>query len=180
MAELLLQLGDVAGAREMVEAAAKAASGGPTDCHLDTTFKVIAATERLLQGDKLAEEDWIGQLVQTIRATDEALTKDDRLEALRLIDAPAVWHARELQSAARRTTTYLRLESPEDVFRFRKTAALSAFIELMQARPPFATFSIPVYLATWEGSFLRKLEEDAKGWLASSVGTGTYAGEVGR
>lgn len=164
-AELQVQFGDLETARSLLEEAAECAGAPPTDCNLGPTFAIVDATERLLQGLSPSPDDWIGQLLQTIRATDEALAQNNSLEALRLIDTPRVWHAREIQSAARRTVTYLRLTSSEDAFLFRKTMAFSTFIELMERRPPFATFSIPVYLATWEGAYLRKIEQDVRRWI---------------
>lgn len=167
VAELHLQFGDLEAARATLDEAVASAAGRSTDCELEALGAILDATERLVKGTAAPADDWLGQLLETIRATDQALAKDDNLEALRLIDTPAVWHARELQSAARRTLIYLRLTSRDSGFRFRKATALSAFIELMEARSPFATFSLPLYQATWEGKYLRHLEEGARKWIDS-------------
>jgi hypothetical protein len=102
-------------------------------------------------------------LMSIVARADAALERGDPALALRTLNSPRVWEAREAQSLARFAEAYLRtLEAGIPCDNFRMPLALLSFCELFEARNTPIYREMPLPRSAWSRKRLADVAEKAR------------------
>ncbi|MCP3962846.1 MAG: hypothetical protein GY719_33830 [bacterium] len=158
-----------AGRREQALATfERAAAFERSDCRLQ---RLIDLTRPM--SDPPEPHEWssdqplVRQILGVILVADRALAEGDAAAALAALDRPPVWHAAEVQSAARLAAAYLQTTTSNAGERFRKRLALAFYRHLYRGRErAFREMLFPG--VTWDDARLAEVDESAGAWLGDS------------
>ena len=106
------------------------------------------------------------QLLAAIRVADACFTAQDPGGALRALDVPVVWYARERQSLARLAEAYLAFTPGARAPHLRKLVTLGALVDHVDEIRPMDRRSLPLPGA-WDAERVADVAERARGWLAA-------------
>lgn len=100
------------------------------------SFGQLIELTQILEKGELADEDWgvdrplLWQVCGATQAADRALAAGDHAAAVKVLDRPAVWAVREVQSAARLAAACMEIEPATPAELFLKRQALGFFYEV--------------------------------------------------
>lgn len=105
-----------------------------------------------------------GELVGRIRLADKSLAEANAEEAVKALDVPWIWKARQIQALARLAWAMLELNPSSGPELFRARLALAHYLDELKHRFGGA----PLAYLEWEQSKLEELAQRARSWLRAN------------